>query len=116
MHSLMDLKNNVYLDKYTTFEVGGPAKYFFGVDTEDQLIEALKWAKSESLPVFTLGGGSSVLVSDKGFSGLVLHMEIPGIDITEKTADTVDVKAGAGVVWMAPIIHGICCRQRYLFF
>jgi UDP-N-acetylmuramate dehydrogenase len=75
------------LKKYTSFKVGGPAKYYVKVSNKAQLLLALKAAKDFSLPFFILGGGTNVLISDKGFDGLVIHtvtgeMDIKGTSIT----------------------------------
>jgi len=68
----MKFKKNVLLRNYTTFRIGGPAKYFSVAKNKEELIEAIKLAKKLKLPFFILGGGSNVLVSDKGFNGLVI--------------------------------------------
>jgi len=65
------------LKNHTTFRVGGPAKYFVKVKNKAELYTALKAAKAKSLPYFVLGGGSNVLVADKGFDGLVINT-LPG--------------------------------------
>ena len=69
---LPGLKKNVSLKNYTTFKIGGPAKYFFEAKKKEDLIGAVITAKKFKLPFFILGGGSNVLVSDKGFNGLVI--------------------------------------------
>lgn len=73
--SLLGIKKNVLLKNHTTFKIGGPAKYFFIAKTKNNLIAAVKWAKECNLPFFILGGGSNVLVSDKGFPGLVIRLQ-----------------------------------------
>lgn len=72
---LLTVKENVPLKKYTTFKIGGKAKYFFEAKTNQELVEALKAAKKMKMPFFILGEGSNVLVSDKGFSGLVIKLQ-----------------------------------------
>jgi len=69
------MKRNVLLSKYTTFKIGGPAKYFFEVKDKKELISAVKFAKEKGLPFFILGGGSNLLVSDKGFKGVVINFQ-----------------------------------------
>ena len=61
------------LRHHTTFRIGGPADFYFAARTPDQLVTALRTARDASLPVFLLGGGSNLLVSDEGFRGLVLR-------------------------------------------
>jgi len=75
--SIMKFKRNVLLKNHTTFQIGGPAKYFFVTKTKEELISAIKKAKKIKLPFFILGGGSNILVSDKGFNGLVIKFGQP---------------------------------------
>lgn len=94
----MTIKENVSLKDYTTFRIGGPARYFCVVTNEDELIEAIGFSKKNKLPIFVLGGGSNILVSDAGFPGLVIKMEMKGISYAEE-GDMVKVTAMAGENW-----------------
>ena len=71
LKDLSGIKENVLLKNYTTYKIGGPAKYFFVAKTKENLIKAIKTAKQFKLPIFILGGGSNLLISDEGFDGLV---------------------------------------------
>jgi len=73
----MKFKRNILLKNHTTFRIGGRAKYFFEAKTKKDLIEAIKLAKKIKLPFFILGGGSNLLVSDKGYGGLVIKFGRP---------------------------------------
>lgn len=68
-------QKNVLLKDYTTYKIGGPAKYFFNAKNEEDLIKAVRIAKELKLPIFILAGGSNVLVSDKGFKGLMIKIQ-----------------------------------------
>jgi len=57
----------------TSIKVGGAAEYFATVNTVDQLIKLVRWARSSGMPYIILGGGSNVLVSDAGVKGLVIQ-------------------------------------------
>ncbi|MCA9361410.1 UDP-N-acetylmuramate dehydrogenase [Candidatus Kaiserbacteria bacterium] len=94
----LSIAHNVPLADLTTFHIGGEAKEFVEVRSESELSEAIEYAKSNDLPVVILGGGSNVLVSDKGVTGLVVKISILGIGVVEKT-DSVLVRAGAGEVF-----------------
>jgi len=72
---LPGLKTNVSLAQHTTFRIGGPAKYFFAAKTTSDVIKAIRTAKKLKLPFFVLGQGSNLLVSDKGFNGLVVKIQ-----------------------------------------
>lgn len=61
------------LRHHTTFRIGGPADWFVSATTPDTLVAALAAAHALGLPVFLLGGGSNLLVSDEGFRGLVVR-------------------------------------------
>src|SRR3989344_3738805 len=69
----MKIEENVNLAKYTTYRIGGPARYFIECKSEQDVVDALDWANKNSVPYFVLGGGINVLVSDSGYGGLVLH-------------------------------------------
>jgi len=69
------IQENILLRPFTTFQIGGRAKYFFEAKTTKDLREAIEWVKNKKLPYFILGGGSNILFSDKGFDGLVIKMQ-----------------------------------------
>lgn len=69
---LPGLKENILLAPYTTFRVGGPARYFFIARSKKSIVKALRASHVCHIPFFVLAGGSNLLVSDKGFQGLVI--------------------------------------------
>jgi len=69
------IKKNIPLSKYTTFKIGGPAKYFCLVKSNDEIEKALEFAEKNKLKIFVLGGGSNLLISDRGFDGLVIKTQ-----------------------------------------
>ncbi len=73
---LPGVRQNVSLGNYTTFKIGGKAKYFFMAKNKDGLISAILVAKKLKSPFFILGNGSNLLVSDKGFEGLVIKLQV----------------------------------------
>jgi UDP-N-acetylmuramate dehydrogenase len=91
----LKVQENVALGPLTTFGVGGAARWFAVAKTEEDVVDAVEWARGRGVELFVLGGGSNLLVGDAGFDGLVLRMEIGGV---EPCGDgCFDV--GAGVVW-----------------
>jgi UDP-N-acetylmuramate dehydrogenase len=72
---MLKIRENVPLRDYTTFKIGGPARYFFVAKNKEEIKEAILWAKKKKLPFFILGGGSNVLFSDNGFNGLVIKLQ-----------------------------------------
>ena len=71
----IEVKENVSLAEYTTFKIGGPARYFFIAKNKQDLIKAIEFAKNKHLTFFILGGGSNLLVSDNGFKGVVIKIQ-----------------------------------------
>ncbi len=76
-------QENVPLADYTTFKVGGPARFFLEVKTIEEIRNAVAWAIEKGLPIFVLADGSNVIVSQKGFSGLVIKTSINGIKVAD---------------------------------
>lgn len=64
---------NVTLAPFTTFKVGGPAEWFVETKSSDDILSALRTAHAYAVPVTMLGGGSNVLISDRGIRGLVIR-------------------------------------------
>jgi UDP-N-acetylmuramate dehydrogenase len=93
------IEENVLLGPLTTLGVGGAAKFMSRVRSEDDLVDAVEFARSQGLPVFVLGGGSNLLVGDAGFDGVVLRIEIAGsLEFVERDR-SVEVEAPAGLDW-----------------
>ncbi|MFT4113401.1 UDP-N-acetylmuramate dehydrogenase [Silvibacterium sp.] len=98
----MKFLEHVPLAPYTTFGIGGPARWFAEASSEDEALEAVVFARERGLPLFILGGGSNLLVSDDGFPGLVLHIASKGI---EQDGDLFRVAAGEN--WDAFVTHAV---------
>src|SRR5436305_8868114 len=94
----MEIQENIALAPLTTLRVGGKARYFVRADTIDDVQTAVAFADSKKLPLFVLGGGSNVLVSDNGWPGLVLQIGISGIEHNHRR-ETVGFIVGAGENW-----------------
>ncbi len=93
------IRKNVFLKEYTTFKVGGPAKYFLTIKNIQELKIALEFAQRKGLPVFVIGEGSNILVADEGLDGLVLKIEMKGLIWQEKGLDRVELEVMAGENW-----------------
>lgn len=89
----MQIKEKIKLAPYSTFKIGGEAKFLGVVKDIEDLKQGVNFAKENSLPVFILGGGSNVLISDNGFDGLVLKMENKDLDI-RYLGDNISVGTG----------------------
>src|SRR3989338_869846 len=93
---------NYPLKKFTAMRVGGPAKYFTVVKSEKDLIEALSFAKKNRLKWYVLGEGSNMIVSDKGYKGLIIQNRIqkfeltPTLSLKKRGSSIKFITAGAG--------------------
>lgn len=94
----MLLQENVSLGLRTTLGVGGPSRWFVEVRSEDELREAVDWGSSRETPLFVLGGGSNLVVSDEGFRGLTVHVALRGTKGSEEGGRVV-LEAAAGEDW-----------------
>ncbi len=94
----MEILEHIPLAPFTTLGVGGPAKYFSIARTSEDITAMFAWAESAGEKVFVLGGGSNILVSDSGFDGLVIKIEIGGLEFKDD-GDYALVTAGAGEDW-----------------
>lgn len=103
--NVLKIEENVPLAPLTTLKIGGTARFFVRAETENQVIEAMNFAEENDFPVFVLGGGSNVLIADKGFDGLVLQIALMGIEVKENL-----VTAQAGEDWDEFV--GFCVKRK----
>ena len=94
----MKALENVYLAPLTTLKVGGPARYFMEPKSAAEVSEAVNFALASNLPLFVLGGGSNVVISDAGWPGLILKPAILGIDERTENGKAI-FEVGAGEEW-----------------
>ena len=90
----LNIREKVPLAPLTTLRIGGPARLFVEVSTEEEIAEAFEFANSNSLEVFILGGGSNILVADEGIDALVIQVGLKGIKLSDE-----QVTAAAGEDW-----------------
>ncbi|NGX56080.1 MAG: UDP-N-acetylenolpyruvoylglucosamine reductase [Candidatus Anoxychlamydiales bacterium] len=84
----MNIQNNISLKEFTTFRIGGNAKYFVKVTNIEDLKNALIYAKKNNLKTFILAKGSNVVFDDRGFDGLVILNKIDFINFHENEIET----------------------------
>jgi UDP-N-acetylmuramate dehydrogenase len=97
---LPNMQRDVPLAPLTTIGIGGPARYFLRAQTVDEVREAVRWSQENGVPLFVLAGGSNLLISDDGFDGLVLQIDLRGITVESEDTHAM-VKAAAGEPWDA---------------
>ena len=102
----MKIQENISLKPFTTFGIDKKAKFFTTVETLDELKIALLAAKEKQLPVFILGGGSNILLT-RDIEGLVIKLEIKGINLVKEEGDQLWVEVGAGEMWHELVLQSI---------
>lgn len=108
----MLIKENVSLRDFSTFKAGGPASFFAEPASIAELEECLSFAKSNSIPSLIIGAGSNILVSDKGYEGLVIRFgsNFSKLSIEESEKNCI-VTAKAGTMLSA---FGRFCMEHSL--
>ena len=99
-----NIKEKIIFDepmkKHTSFKVGGTADEFIKIKNEEELKEALKYAKEKNIPTTIIGNGSNLLVLDKGIRGLVIKIDIQKLKI-ERKEKYAEITVGSGYKTMA---------------
>ena len=88
------------MKKHTSFKIGGTADQFVKVTNEEELKEAIKYAKDKKLKITIIGNGSNLLVLDKGIRGLVIKIDIQNLEIGRKEKYA-EITVGSGYKTMA---------------
>jgi UDP-N-acetylmuramate dehydrogenase len=95
------------LKPYTTFKIGGPAQYFAHATSVEEFRGVVEFARRQNLPLFVLGGGSNILVSDHGFDGVVVHPACRGIEIRHEDSEAVTLEVNAAETWDDLVQHAV---------
>jgi len=94
----LEIQENVPLAPLTTLGVGGDARFFVAAKEAQAVEAAVAFARSKSLPLFVFGGGSNLVISDRGWNGLVLHIGIQGLHQSTAGGKMI-FDVGAGMDW-----------------
>lgn len=92
---MLKIRENVPLKLHTTFEIGGKARYYVEVTTEDEMREAVAWAKEKKVRYVILAGGSNVLIPDEGLDALVIFVESNNFSFR---GNTLEAEAGCNLM------------------
>ncbi len=98
----MAIEEHVLLAPFTTFRLGGPARYFARAQNIQEIVQAFSFAKEKALKILILGGGSNMLVGETGFNGLVIKIELKGM---EREGNM--IVADAGESWDALVVRAV---------
>lgn len=89
------VRDNEPLAPYNWFRLGGPAQYFAEPTNQQELAELVQRSREADLPIRLLGGGSNLLVRDKGVAGLVIHLTAPEFGHIAVEGNTLTAGGGA---------------------
>lgn len=106
------IEQEVFLNKFNTFKVGGKARYFARVSRSEDLLQVIDFINENRLNFFILGAGSNVLFEDKYFDGIVVNILFKGISVIKESAEKILVKAFSGESWDGFVDF---CTQKKFF-
>ncbi|MCL2826423.1 MAG: UDP-N-acetylmuramate dehydrogenase, partial [Eggerthellaceae bacterium] len=95
---MLDYQENIPLSTLTTMRLGGLARFVAQASTQDDVADAVAFARTQGLPWFVLGGGSNV-VAQGDFHGLIILNRIKGFERLAEDSASVALRIGAGEVW-----------------
>jgi UDP-N-acetylmuramate dehydrogenase len=96
---VMNIFQKVSLKDYSTMRLGGIAQFLVKINNKADLVEAVKWAKSEKLNMLMIGRGSNIIWRDEGYDGLILVNNIQGFETFSEDQENLYVTVGAGEDW-----------------
>jgi UDP-N-acetylmuramate dehydrogenase len=102
----MEFSENIALGPKTTLGVGGPSRWYSEIRTEEELRLAVGFAEECRLPLFVLGGGSNLVISDEGWPGLTLRIQFKGAS-RRREGDKEVFQAGAGEDWDSLVAQAV---------
>lgn len=106
----MEIKKDISLKEYNSFHVDAKAKYFLTAKNLNDVHEAINFSATEKLKILVLGAGRNILFT-KDFDGLVIKMELAGIETISENEEEVIISAGAGVSWESFV--DFCSAKNY---
>lgn len=96
---MLNIQENFPMRTQISFRAGGNARFFAEVNTVEEIVQAKEFAQKQNLPLFLLGNGTNVLVSDNGYNGLVVKFGKALSEISfEESAEYLRMHVGASAV------------------
>jgi len=102
----MKIQENISLKEFNTFGLDKKAKFFIEVHTNEDVLQALAFAEERNLPIFILGGGSNILLT-QDINAVVIKINIKGLELISEDDEGVTVKVGAGESWHEFVLKAI---------
>ncbi len=99
----------IRLADLTTFHIGGPVREFVEIDSREAAEKFFFEVSADPArgPIFVLGGGSNILASDRGYDGVVAHLQLRGIAIERETRENVWLRVSAGESWDGVVARAV---------
>ena len=95
-----NIKYNEPMSKHTSFKTGGCADYYIEGKSIEEIKKVMQYANKNKIPLYVIGNGSNILVTDKGIRGIVLKIDLEQIEVEEKENNII-LTLGSGVKLMA---------------
>jgi UDP-N-acetylmuramate dehydrogenase len=103
----VNVEHDTVLAGRTTLRIGGPARRLVTVDTEADLIEAVRSSDEGGEPVLLLGRGSNVVIADDGFDGTVVRIAVRGVRVESDACSGAMVRVAAGEDWDELVVRAV---------
>lgn len=104
----MIVQEDIPLKKYTTFRMGPVARYFIEIEKEEEIPEAVLFAKGKNMDFYVLGGGSNTIYTKDDFlDACIIKINIPGIVITHESDGEAVLRIGAGEEWDSVVAFSV---------
>lgn len=107
---MITIQTNVSLRPYNTFGIDATARFFVVINTLEELIEVLQMPDYQYIPKLILGGGSNLLLT-QNFEGLVIKINLKGIEKIKEDDQHIWLRVGAGEVWHEFVLY--CIEHHY---
>jgi UDP-N-acetylmuramate dehydrogenase len=102
----MKIQENISLKPFNTFAINQKARFFLKALSIEDLKTGIFWAKEKNLQILILGGGSNILLT-QDFMGLVIKVELLGIQVISENEEDILIEVGAGEVWHDWVLYAI---------
>lgn len=107
---MITIQTNVSLRPYNTFGIDATARFFVVINTVEELTEVLQIPDYQYIPKLILGGGSNLLLT-QNFEGLVIKINLKGIEKIKEDDQHIWLRVGAGEVWHEFVLY--CIEHHY---